>query len=116
MNGLLTTNLVWTGAVVLDLAIKIAAIIVIPRNRKPSSAMAWLLAVFLIPYAGVIFFLLLGSSKLPRKRRQKQAKINTLILEGSADVGPAADRGSWPQWLAPIVGLNRNREARPTVT
>jgi cardiolipin synthase A/B len=116
MNGLLTTNLVWSGAVVLDLAIKIAAIIVIPRNRKPSSAMAWLLAVFLIPYAGVIFFLLLGSSKLPRKRRQKQAKINTLILEGSADVGPAADRGSWPQWLAPIVELNRNLGAMPMVT
>ena len=32
----------------------------------------WLLAIFLIPYVGVSAFLLLGSAKLPKRRRDKQ--------------------------------------------
>ena len=82
VSPVLATNLIWIVAVAVDLAIRVAAIIIIPRDRKPSAAMAWLLAVFLIPFVGVFFFLLLGSSKLPKKRREKQATINTLIADG----------------------------------
>ena len=42
-----------------DLVIRILAIIYIPRNRRPQTAMAWLLAIFFIPYVGIILFLLL---------------------------------------------------------
>ena len=86
MSPVLATNLIWIVAIAVDLAIRVAAIIIIPRDRKPSAAMAWLLAVFLIPFVGVLFFLLLGSSKLPKKRREKQAAINTLIAAESADL------------------------------
>ena len=40
-----------------DLSIRIAAIIIIPRNRRPTSAMAWLLAIYFIPIVGVLLFL-----------------------------------------------------------
>ena len=52
-----------------DLTIRFLAIVYIPRNRRPQTATAWLLAIFFIPYVGVILFLLLGSRRLPRKRR-----------------------------------------------
>ena len=55
--------------VVLDLAIRIAALIIVPRDRKPTAAMAWLLAIFLIPFIGIILFLVIGNSKLPKTRR-----------------------------------------------
>ena len=46
---------------IVDWSIRIAAIIIIPRNRRPTAAMAWLLAVFFIPYIGVLLFLLIGN-------------------------------------------------------
>ena len=72
----------WVAAVIIgvDLIVRVLAIIIIPRNRRPGSAMAWLLAVFFIPYVGVLFFLLIGSPKLSKKRRRKQALINDCLL------------------------------------
>ena len=58
---------------VIDWTIRIAALIIIPRDRKPTAAMAWLLAIFLIPIIGVFLFLLIGSYKLPKARLEKQS-------------------------------------------
>ena len=115
MNGVGWTNLIWVLVVLADLAIRIAAIIIIPRNRKPSSAAAWLLAVFLIPFAGVLFFLLLGSSKLPKKRREKQKAINGMIAQAASGIDLVSDRAQWPPWFASIVALNQNLGGVPIV-
>ena len=37
---------------VLDLGLRVAVLGIIPSNRKPSSAMAWLLLIFLVPCQG----------------------------------------------------------------
>ena len=52
----------------LDIAIRVAALIFVPINRKPQAATAWLLAIFLIPYVGVILFLLLVVITLLQQR------------------------------------------------
>lgn len=46
--------------VLVDLLIRIVALGWIPHNRRPSVALGWLLAIFLIPYVGLLVFLLLG--------------------------------------------------------
>src|SRR5690349_1685088 len=46
--------------------IPLAMVFVIPVNRKPSSAVAWLLLLVLLPYLGLLIFLLLGSPRLSR--------------------------------------------------
>ncbi|MGH8938164.1 MAG: PLDc N-terminal domain-containing protein, partial [Actinomycetes bacterium] len=46
--------------VITDYIIKFLAIGVLPSNRKPSSAMAWLILILIIPFAGFVVFLLLG--------------------------------------------------------
>lgn len=107
------------GTLALDLiglAVRIAAIVIVPVNRRPESAMAWLMAIFLIPYIGVIAFLLIGNPKLPAHRRRRQREANRLILERTAGMGevPAIDPG--PSWLASVVRLNRNLGAMPLVT
>ena len=41
-------------ALAVDFVIRVVAIIIVPRNRRPSSALGWLLAIFFIP----LFFVL----------------------------------------------------------
>ncbi|MEQ1399751.1 PLDc N-terminal domain-containing protein, partial [Salmonella enterica] len=55
------------AAFVIDITIRITAIIIVPRNRRPTAAMAWLLAIYFIPFVGVLLFLLIGNPRLPRK-------------------------------------------------
>ena len=108
-----TTLLAGLGLLLIDLVIRITALIIIPRDRKPTAAMAWLLAIFFIPLVGIFFFLLLGSPKLPRKRRETQKDINRLISEATAGKEFASDRDSWPPWFASVVALNRHLGAVP---
>ncbi len=101
---------------VVGLAIRIAAIAIVPVNRRPSSAMAWLLAIFLIPYIGVIAFLLIGNPKLPAHRRRKQREVNRVILERTEGMDQLPPDDPGPPWLASVVRLNRNLGAMPMVT
>lgn len=66
---------------VLDAAIRILAICWIPYNRKPVVALGWLMAIFFVPYLGFIAFLIFGSSRLPKKRIERQAAMNILMRE-----------------------------------
>jgi len=58
--------LVVAGAmlVIADYVIKFLAIGVLPSNRKPSSAMAWLILILIVPLAGFVIFLFLGRTNL----------------------------------------------------
>jgi cardiolipin synthase len=100
---------------VIDFAIRVIAIIVVPRNRKPAAAMGWLLAIFFIPYLGVLAFVLIGSYKLPKKRRDKQQAINTFILETNEEIERVQKGDHWPEWLESVTELNRNLGAMPLV-
>src|SRR5690554_6781896 len=94
-------------ALLIDIAIRITAIIVIPRNRRPTAAMAWLLAVFFIPYVGVLLFLVIGNPRLPRARRRKQDQINEYIAETSDQLHFGTLRPNAPDWFRSIVGMNQ---------
>ncbi|MDQ1582274.1 MAG: cardiolipin synthase [Microbacteriaceae bacterium] len=99
----------------IDFVIRVIAIIVVPRNRRPTSAMAWLLAIFFIPYLGVLTFLLIGNYKLPKRRREKQAEINRFIMESTEGIDRVSREHPWPPWLDSVVQLNRNLGAMPLV-
>ncbi|MEV4777126.1 cardiolipin synthase [Microbacterium sp. LWH12-1.2] len=98
---------------VLDIAIRITAIIIIPRNRRPTSAMAWLLAIFFIPFVGVFLFLLIGNPRLPRARRRKQDQINEYIKETSENLHFGTLRPNAPEWFDALVQMNQNMGALP---
>ena len=61
-DPVLATNLGWSIAVLVHLAICITALIVIPKDRKPTAAMAWLLAIVFLPFIGVLLYLVIGSA------------------------------------------------------
>ena len=107
----------WLAVVLIavDLIVRVLAIIIIPRNRRPGSAMAWLLAVFFIPYVGVLFFLLIGSPRLSKKRRRKQEHINELIKDGTKIAEFMRAIPKTPEWFPSVVALNRELGAMPLV-
>ena len=104
--------LAWLGFFV-DLSVRIVAIIVVPRNRRPTSGLAWLLAIFFLPYVGILLFLVIGSRRLPRSRRRKQEEINRLISEATAEIDEAGRIPDAPPWLDKIAALGRRLGALP---
>ncbi|MFF1877870.1 cardiolipin synthase [Leifsonia sp. NPDC058230] len=114
MSADLTTLI---GAILLlaDLAIRITALIIVPRERKPTAAMAWLLAIFLIPFVGIILFLLIGNSTLPKARREKQRVIDRMIAERTRELPPLPEAAAWPDWFSALVRQNQTLGALPAL-
>ena len=73
----------WTNvatiAYLLSWVIFLVALYIIPRNRKPGEATAWLMVIFALPYLGFILFLIFGSPKLSKNRRAMQHTMSTKI-------------------------------------
>ena len=65
VDSALFANLTWSLAVLVHAAIVITALIVIPRGRKPTAAMAWILLIVILPGLGVVLYLVIGSFRLP---------------------------------------------------
>ncbi len=63
------------------LILQLSALTLIPERRKPAAAQAWLLLIFLTPVIGWIVYLLIGSTKLSRRRRDIQLRANQAILD-----------------------------------
>lgn len=91
------------------------AIVLISANRRPSAAIAWLLAIIFVPYLGAILFFLIGLSRLPRVRRDKQRQVNALVLERTRGLHSLSNATQWPPWLRSIVALNERLGALPMV-
>ena len=73
--AIIITAIIYT----IDFIIRIWLLFYIPRNRKPTAAMSWLLLIFIIPLFGTILFFILGSTKLSKKRRSDQRQINYML-------------------------------------
>jgi cardiolipin synthase len=69
----------------------IAALFVVPRNRKPGEATAWLMLIFLLPFIGLIVYLIFGSPKLSKRRRAKQHTMSETIQQRVAAVQQRPD-------------------------
>jgi cardiolipin synthase A/B len=65
--------------------IGILALFIIPANRKPGEATAWLFLIFAAPFLGAILFLLLGSPKLSKWRLDQQRAMNERIKDFAED-------------------------------
>jgi len=107
------TDWKWWLLFAVDLVIRVAAIIIVPRNRRPTAATAWLLAIYFIPLVGVALFLLIGNPRLPPARLRKQEQINDFIRQATAEIEFGSPRTDAPTWFDSLVTLNRNLGAMP---
>ena len=104
-----------TALYLLDLAIKVIALGVVPKNRRPSSGMAWLLLILIIPFLGFVIFLVLGRTRLERRRYEQQAEVNAIVAERTADVPTLETDFPGPAYVESVATLNRNLGAQPAM-
>ena len=112
-----TIDWVALGVVARHVLLALAAAVYLSVNRKPSSAIAWMMAVVFVPLLGILFFLLVGAGRLPKSRREAQRQVSDDILErteGGLD-HLWSNREKWPDWLPSIAVLNRNLGALPMI-
>ena len=111
-------NVVLVGVEIVAWLIPFIMLFIVPVNRKPSSATAWLLLMFLLPFVGIVIFLLIGSPKLPRRRREEQQRVSELIeqvvsrLQTKEDLLTLVDP-PLPSRYKPLMQLMANLGALP---
>ncbi len=93
--------------------IPLVMLFIVPVNRRPSSANAWLMLMFLLPYLGLVLFLLLGSPKLSRRRRAEQRTMDELIRNVVAEARQVPELAALldppiPPHYEPFIRLNTN--------
>ncbi|MCX2748475.1 cardiolipin synthase [Arthrobacter sp. MI7-26] len=109
----------WTGLlgawVIAEIILRIVLLGVIPGNRRPTTAMAWLLAVFLVPSVGFVLFLLFGNFRLSRRRREQQEEVNERVRAGTSAIAAVVSTYSGPEWVTSAGELNRRLGSLPMV-
>ncbi|MEQ4520397.1 cardiolipin synthase [Pseudarthrobacter sp. B907] len=100
---------------VIDLVIRVLALGIIPGNRRPTTAMAWLLGIFFVPALGLVLFLLFGNFRLSRRRRAQQEAVNTRIRAGTSELAAVESRYNGPEWVASAAELNKTLGSLPMV-
>ena len=101
--------------VTIEVVLLVVALAVAPPNRRPSSALAWIILIVVLPLLGLLLFALIGSPKLPKARRDKQRTMNERIEERARTVEHVTDSHGAPPWLLPIARLNREMGAMPLI-
>ncbi|MGO2542929.1 MAG: cardiolipin synthase [Specibacter sp.] len=106
----LPTSDSWVSVLIMlvDLGIRIAVLGIIPGNRRPTTAMAWLLCIFFLPYVGLVLFLMFGNFRLSRRRRENQDAVNQRIVEGTKGIASLVDAYEGPAWVKSAMELNQN--------
>ena len=106
---------VYWSYIVFTIALRVLAVLVVPYNRRPQTATAWLLAIMFIPEIGWIFFLLFGSRHLGKERRERQSEVSRFIAQTTHGIEFVVDKEKWPDWLESVGDLNRALGAMPLV-
>lgn len=98
---------------VIWLVIAIAAIGIIPGNRKPSTGMAWLLLIFAAPIIGFLIFLMFGKPRLESRRHRRQRETNERIREYTGGALAMYGEPTGPSYVDSLVTLNHNLGSLP---
>ncbi|MEN8584068.1 cardiolipin synthase [Burkholderia sp. RS01] len=98
-----------------DLIIRILAVGIIPGNRRPTTAMAWLLGIFFVPSVGLILFLLFGNFRLSRRRVEQQQLVSERVRARTSVLTDAASEYPGPEWVKSAAELNHRLGSIPMV-
>lgn len=116
MDYSVITSVLTVSLIVIEYAVKIIAIGVVPENRRPSSSSAWLLLILFLPIVGIPLFLMLGSPYINQRRARIQADANELMHEGADDLPDVPPSLDAPRDFVSIAALGRSLTSLPMVT
>ena len=94
----MTATLPWLPTVLAlaHVLLSVVAILFISARRRPTTAIAWALLIIFVPYLGALAFFLVGFSRLPRRRREKQREVSRAILDRTEGLDRVGHRDEWP--------------------
>ena len=85
-------------------AICLLMLFYIPQRKEPSSARTWLLLIFLVPWLGLLLYILIRRAYMPRKRLRIQKKASERIQRAQEQY-PRDDHAETSDTLRPIISL-----------
>ncbi|GAA2092020.1 cardiolipin synthase [Aeromicrobium tamlense] len=100
------------AAVVAVVSINIAALGIIPENRRPQTAMAWLILIVFAPFLGILAFLFFGSARIGHQRHRQLTAANEVIARETQVLASDVPAGA-PDYLDGIVRLNHRLALMP---
>ena len=111
--------LLWTLALVFTISgwvIRLVMPFVVIRRRRPTSAMAWLMVIFLQPWVGLVLYGLIGSNHLVRRRMAHHARLRARLsaLHARFDAHPHLVRGETGPWSDADVALLSSSDKCPS--
>jgi len=110
-----TPAIITTILLAIEYAVKIAAIGIVPENRRPGSSTGWLMLILFVPIIGIPAFLIFGSPYVNNRRRRIQAEANELLKKGTDDMPDFPDTVRPDVDIASLIRMNRNLTFLPMV-
>lgn len=83
--------------------IRAVMLVVVVRRRKPTTAMAWLLIIFALPWPGLVLYLFVGRRPLPRGRRERARQAVHHLGEVGRRIEAQAIASGHADLINPIV-------------
>lgn len=112
MTPTMVLSTVW---LVIEYAMKIVAIGVVPENRRPSSSSAWLLLILFLPVVGFPLYWLIGSPWVTGRRRKVQLEADEIIRSHTQDQPLIPPGSEASPTLESIIRMNRDLTALPSM-
>lgn len=96
MESELLTSIDWSFVLfvahyISEWIIRIVMLLVVPQRRRPTSALAWLMVIFLQPWIGLIIYLLFGAQRVNEKRRIKLDELHEFLYDGERKLKDGSD-------------------------
>jgi cardiolipin synthase len=99
-----------------DWAIRLVMLAVVPNRRSPEAAKGWLLFIFVLPWVGLVVYLIIGRPRLPGWRlARRRAAIDALAPTLARNEAHATSLASSASAFAPSVRLANAFGAPPLV-
>jgi cardiolipin synthase len=87
-----------SGATIFAIDAATAARALLRPHREPASRLAWIIAIFALPIAGVIFYLLLGEARISGSRRARGREINARLHRPSGNFDCTDEKIGGAHW------------------
>lgn len=95
-----------TTYIAAELLVRVVMLVLVPRNRSTGAAAAWLMLIMFLPWVGLAAYVLIGSPKLPKRRREHQREMNAMLTKIVA-------RNEADPKLAPVFTVDLNERHQP---
>jgi cardiolipin synthase len=82
-------------------------------HREPASRLAWIIAIFALPVAGIILYLLLGETRISGPRRTRGREVNAVLPRPGGNYECTSERVGGAHW-APFALARTVNKLEPT--